>query len=120
MNISSFVGIPYETKNCWDLAVDFYDKILGISLKHIYNSGITPDRFETKNLIFTNMGEVEEVSTPSFGDIIILKIFGVEAHIAICVGEGKMLHTSKASGSVIDRIKKWEKQIVGFYRVKNK
>ncbi len=115
-SVSRFVGIPYEKKNCWDLTVDFYSEILGIDLFHIY-SGHTPSRPDTKNLIFSNMGEFHPVLSPEFGDVIILKIFGVESHIAVYLGEGKMLHTSKRLGSVIERTDKWKKMIVGYFRV---
>lgn len=113
----SLIGIPYDVKNCWDIAVDFYLKILNINLSNIY-SGDTPPREVTKELIYTNIGGFERVSVPEFGDIIILKMFGIESHIAIYVGEGKMLHTSQKTGSVIDFISRWERVIVGYYRVK--
>lgn len=97
--------------------MDFYKQELDISLFHIY-SGTTPTRPETRDLIFSNVGDFEKIENPEFGDIIILKIFGIECHIAVFIGEGKMLHTSNRSGSVIDRVSKWKRQIVGFYRVR--
>lgn len=119
MNIAKYVGIPYEKKNCWDLTVAFYHEVLNIDLFHIY-SGETPSRPETKNLIYSNIGEFEEVSSPEFGDVIIMKILGVESHISVYIGEGRMLHTSKRIGSVIEPIARWKKHIVGFFRVKPK
>jgi len=115
---SSLIGIPYETKNCWDIAVELYEKVLGVNLKNYY-SGPTPDRSTTKNLIWSNIGEFEKVSTPMFGYIILIKLHGVESHIAIYVGIGKMLHTTRGAGSVIDRVERWKSAIVGFYRIKN-
>lgn len=114
---SNLVGIEYSKMNCWDIAVKFYKQVLGVELGSIY-SGPTPPRDVTKDLIYTNIGGFEKVETPEFGDIIILKIFGIESHIAIYVGEGKMLHSSKNTGSVIDFVSRWQRVIVGFYRIK--
>ena len=118
-DFSKLVGVPYSEMNCWDIAVVFYKDVLNMDLGNIY-SGPTPPRDVTKELIFTNMGGFEKVDSPQFGDIIILKIFGIESHISIYIGNGRMLHTSSSSGSVIDFVSRWEKIIVGFYRVKRK
>lgn len=66
------------------------------------------------------MGEFDKVEDPKFGDLILIKIKGIESHIAVYVGEGKMLHTSRATGSIVERIERWNPRIVGFYRVKRK
>jgi hypothetical protein len=115
---SKFVGIPYEKKNCWDLAVDFYCEMLNIKLFHIY-SGPTPSRADTSMLIQSNKGEFREVKDPHFGDLILIKVFGIESHIAVYLGGGKMLHTKKRVGSHLDNVDKWKNQIVGYYRVNN-
>ena len=116
-DFSKLVGVPYADKNCWDIAVEFYKDVLGHDLSSYY-SGSTPPREVTKNLIFTNRGEFERVEIPQFGDIVILKLFGIECHIAVFVGRGKMLHTTRTSGSIVDRIDKWKHLVVGYYRVK--
>lgn len=112
--IFKLVGVPYETMNCWDLAKIFYRDAFGIELKHYYED---PDnRLATQNLIYTNKSEFLKVDTPSYGDIVIMKVKGIESHIGIYIGEGLMLHTTKATGSVIDRTERWVKTIVGYYR----
>lgn len=117
-NFSHLVGVPYESKHCWQLTVDFYKDWKNISLHHIFD-GEVPSRPETKDLIYSNVGEFEQVAgAPNFGDIIIMRVLGVESHIAVYVGNGKMLHTSKRVGSVIESVEKWKKIVVGFYRVK--
>lgn len=116
---SHFIGIPYDTMNCWDLSVKFYDEIMGIDLKSIHTDKTTPPRAEVKSLIYSNMGEFKEVTDPKFGDIIIIKMFGIESHIAVYLGNGTFLHTSKSCGSMIERVAKYKKIIVGFFRVKN-
>ena len=114
----NLVGTPYSVANCWELAVLFYDRVFGISLYHIYSGPIPEDRKDKKNLIYTNMGEFEEVTIPEFGDIVLIKLFGVESHIGVFVGSGMFMHTTRNTGCVMDRVDKWKKMIVGYYRVK--
>lgn len=118
MDYFKLVGIPYSEKNCWDIAVDFYKIVYNISLSNFY-SGPTPDREVTKGLIYSNVGGFEKVNKPEFGDIIILKIYGIESHIGIYVGDGRMLHSTKGSNCCIDRVTRWDKVISGYYRLKN-
>jgi len=115
---SKFIGIPYEKKNCWDLVVSFYQEMLSIPLYSYYQGPTPPEKIETKNLIYSSMGDFEKISDPKFGDIIIVKLYGIESHIAVYLGDGKMLHTTRGAGSIIDRVARWEKMIVGFYRIK--
>lgn len=114
---SEFIGISYSKMNCWDLAVFFYSKVLNLDLTWAYD-GYFPGRDATRDLIYTNIGKFERVEDPEMGDLILIKIFGIESHIAIYLGEGKMLHTTKNTGSVIERVSRWKVRITGFYRVK--
>jgi cell wall-associated NlpC family hydrolase len=104
--------------NCWDLSVYFYLSEFGIDLKHIHSEKDTPPREETRNLIYSNKGEFEQVVSPEFGDLIVLKVLGIESHIAIYIGNGKMLHTSKRIGSVVERVEKFKKHIFGYFRIR--
>lgn len=116
-DFSSLIGIPYEEKNCFDLTREFYRLVLGIELKH-YFDGKDPGRDQTKALIYTNIGDFIKVEVPEFGDIVLIKLYGVESHIAVYVGGDKILHTLKGAGSLLDRLGRWDKNIVGFYRVR--
>lgn len=119
-NISKFVGVPYDKMNCWDLAVGFYRDIFDIELKHMYQ-GPTPEAKETtRNIIYSHIGDFEPALDPRFGDVILIKMFGLESHIAIYLGFGKMLHTSKRTGSLVDRTRPFEKIISGYYRIKRR
>lgn len=111
------IGVPYAESNCWEITRIFYDKVLGIKLSHYCHSA-PDDKSEVEKLIYTNKGDFEKVESPKFGDIALIKILGVESHIAVYVGEGQLLHTSKRLGSHIDRVAKWDKVITGYYRVK--
>lgn len=112
------VGIPYEEKDCMELVQIFYEQEMGISLKRYY--GDRPHtREETREVVMESMSDFEEVKGPrKKGDLLLIKLFGVECHIAVCIDDQLILHTTDKTGSVIERISKWERLIVGTYRPK--
>ena len=114
---SKLIGEPYEKYNCWQIAKEFYRIVYGIELLHAFDN-FPEDKEEIKHLIYSNMGSFEKVDTPQFGDIILLKIRGIESHIAVYLEKGMFIHTSKGTGCVLDRVSVWGKVIVGFYRLK--
>jgi len=112
------LGIPYKKLDCWGVAREFYRLELGIDLKRYYDQAPN-DNQVAKNLIYTNAGDFEAVTKPTFGNIVLINLNGIEAHIGIYLNEQQFLHTTIHSGCVVDRIAKWEKMFVGYYRVKN-
>jgi cell wall-associated NlpC family hydrolase len=115
---AKLIGTPYEVLDCWGIAREFYIMEFGIELGRYYEE-IPNDRDIARDLIYTNKGDFKKVLVPAFGDIILIKLFGVESHIAVYLGEGKILHTSKHHGCYIDNLSKWEKLVTSFYRVVN-
>lgn len=113
---SNLVGIPYSEMNCWDISQQFYSQVLGIQLKNYYDE-CPKDREESQNIIYTNKGDFKKVQVPKFGDIILLRVKGLESHIAVYVGSDKMLHTTRNTGSVIEGIGKWKTLVTGYYRL---
>lgn len=114
-DFSSLVGVPYEKSNCWETARDFYALVFGIELKH-YCDQAPESRTDIQNLIFSNIGDFVEVKEMQFGDLLLIRLRGIESHIGIFVGGGKFLHSAKGTGSAIDRLEKWKHLIVGIYR----
>lgn len=108
------IGIPYDDMDCFSLAKRFYKDVLGKELKHYFDS-VPEDRVKIKNLIYTNVGDFKKTDDPKFGDLILLRIKGLESHIAVNLDSARMLHTMKPTGSVIDRKSRWETLIVGYY-----
>jgi cell wall-associated NlpC family hydrolase len=118
--VEHLVGIPYEKADCWRLTQKYYREILGIELKH-YFEGPTPEREAAGNLIYTNKGDFKKVEGGiEVGDILLMRIWGVECHVAVYVGEGKILHTMEGTGSNIDRFERWAKMVTGIYRLAGK
>jgi len=95
----------------------FYKHVFNIKLQDYY-SDVPDSRDIAQSLVYSSMKDFEEVTKPEFGDLMLIKLQGIESHIAVFLGEGIMFHSTIHSGSVIERISKYEKLIVGFYRVK--
>lgn len=115
-NFSHLIGIPYEQKDCYALAVAFYKDILGIELKNYY-SEIPESAIESSNLIYSSMGDFKKVEVPQFGDLIVIKLKRIESHIGIYVGEDKMLHSFKSVGSSVEGLSKYRRMISGYFRI---
>lgn len=114
------IGIPYEEMNCWDLVVRFYKEYLNIELRH-YCDGTPSNRDSIQNLIYANVGEFEEVKGPKkLGDIILFKVRGIISHIGVLIDNSYFLHSIKGTGSALERINKWEKLVVGYYRIESR
>jgi cell wall-associated NlpC family hydrolase len=118
-NYKHLIGIPYEEKHCWDLATFFYSSVMGIEISHVFSGPHPGDKEKVAMLIQSNKGKFQEVKVAQFGDLVIIKLFGIENHIAVYLGNGYILHTTKRIGSHIAPLKLWRNTIVGYYRVIN-
>ena len=116
MNLIKYIGKPYEKYNCFDLVKEFYKDKFNLDLKHYYEGGDTPDRRVVTSLIVSNKGDFIEVVEPLFGDIVVIKLYGLECHVGVCVGDGYFLHSARGIGSNMDRLKKFKGMIAGYYR----
>lgn len=114
---SSLVGTPYEKLDCWGIAKQFYKLCFGIVLNDYY-SEVTSDRAKIEGLIRDCKKDFDQVTCPEFGDLILIRMRGLESHIAVYLGRGKILHTQINTGCVVDSLARWEKMVVGFYRVR--
>jgi cell wall-associated NlpC family hydrolase len=116
---AALIGRPYSKYNCWQLVREFYKIVYDIRLES-YAQEIPEDREGINSLITSNMGHVvlKVDGVPQFGDLMLIKIHGIESHIGVYLGHGKFLHTSIKTGSVIENVDRWERVIVGYYRLK--
>lgn len=122
-DFKSLVGRSHDMANCWDIVREFYFKCFGVELKQYYQY-YTGERKQTESLIQSNYNdfskvEFKDINELQFGDIVILKLHGVESHIGVICGMGKMFHSTKTSGSVIESLDKWKTCIAGVYRLKD-
>lgn len=117
-SLKKYIGRDYEKYNCLDLVKEFYLDFFGLTIKEYYEGG-TPDRREVESLINTNRGDFERVDDSGerkFGDLIVIKLYGIECHIGVYIENGMFLHSGRTVGSHIDRVSKYEHLVAGFYR----
>jgi cell wall-associated NlpC family hydrolase len=115
IELRKYIGRSYDQYNCFDLAKEFYRDQFGLELRN-YFEGPVPDRKGVQSLIISNKGDFVEVDSPQFGDLVVIRIKGVECHIGVATGDGRFLHSAIMIGSLLDRIDRYKKVIAGYYR----
>ena len=118
-SLVKYIGIPYEKMDCYDLCKKFYKEEFGVEL---------PDQHYIDNRDVKEMAEVvgsckEEfvkVSDPRFGDLVLLRVWGMPAHVGLYVNDKIILHTQEKIGSMLENISpRWVNRIEGYYRWPN-
>ena len=121
MDLSKYIGIPYEKYDCWQFICYVYRKELGIRLPGFngeYESG-----YDTKKIDYLYTREMAkkiwpQVEIAKWPDLAVFCIDGDKWHAGIIVGNDKMLHTQEKCNSVIERYTniRWKNRLYGFYR----
>ena len=133
-NWSKYVGIRYVHRgrnlstdgglDCYGLVRHWYKQELGIVLPEWYvlDSDIKPAEIEQSletNQIH-NQNPLVETSSPSMGDVILLRVLGHPVHVGIYIDQTYFLHTRcAASMSEIARMDKWRNKVDAYYTVNN-
>lgn len=118
VDLKKYIGRSYDTYNCLDLVKEFYKDFFGLEVKN-YFDGLVPDRKEVSSLIETNRGDFVEIKSKrdiKFGDIVVIRLYGLECHLGVVIAGTKFLHSAKNIGSNIDRLERYERLIAGYYR----
>lgn len=115
MNLSQYVGISYEVKNCLEIIQFFYKQEFDIEIRNFFD-GPMPDPEKVEALIVSNKGTFVKVQDPMYGDILTVNLRGLTCHLGVYVGQKKFLHSRKEVGSCIEPLKKYQRLVEGFYR----
>ena len=117
MEYKNLIGTPYAEKDCWGVVVEFYKQVFGAHLKNYYDE-IPSTRDQAKSIIYSCLEDFSKVEDKDkkFGDIILIRLYGVDSHIGVYLENDLMLHSTLHSGCVVDRITRWKHLIVGYYR----
>jgi hypothetical protein len=113
------IGIPYEEKDCYQIAQAFYKCVFNKNLKDYYTE-IPENSQRAENMIHFCREDFYEVKEPKFGDLILIRLYGIECHIGVRLEEGLMLHTTKGANCRVESLHRWRHLIVGYYRMKEK
>lgn len=112
-----YIGRDYGTYNCFDLVKEFYKDQFNLELSH-YFEGDVPARKQIESLIVSNKGDFVEISEKDkqFGDIVVIRLYGIECHMGVVIHGGRFLHSARNIGSLMDRLERYNKMIAGYYR----
>jgi hypothetical protein len=113
--LRKYIGRPYDQYNCFDLAKEFYNDQFGLELRN-YFEGPAPSRKEVQSLIITNKGDFVPVDVPKWGDLVVIRLYGMECHIGVVTEDGRFLHSARGIGSLLDRLDRYKNMIAGYYR----
>jgi probable lipoprotein NlpC len=127
---AEYIGLPWRERGltrdgiaCWGLAHLVYAEQLGIGVPD-YAAGIasTKDRDKVASAFAngTSAGPWVKASPGAIQDfdILVFRIGGIEAHVGISAGRGRMLHASRGIGSCLAYMTKapWSQRLTGVYR----
>jgi cell wall-associated NlpC family hydrolase len=104
---------PEEGFDCWGLVKWIYH-MRGIELP---NYPIPADNRDAVNdKMIKELVKWEKIEQPKEGDMVLLELAeGVPNHVGICLRDGDFIHAYGKS-VVIDRLRRWNSRVVGFYR----
>lgn len=108
IDFNAYVGIPYETADCWSL-VEMVAAELGYEL---------PDLHSPEAGLQSNLWSLAD--SPEAGDIILFQREGCVYHIGIAVSGSYFLHTHEGAGAIIEKLWSWLPQIEGIYRYEDR
>lgn len=117
------IGVPFvdggrDVKtglDCWGLCLEAFRR-QGVAVKDYHIAAIDAAK------IAEEMKEEEpswiKLDAPAVGCLVLIRLTaGLWAnHVGIYVGGGKFLHEYSPTGSCIDRLRRWQSRIVGYYR----
>lgn len=117
-----YIGRSYETYDCFALVKEFYLDHFNLNLVPYYEAhGTEPlSRLDVQSLIVSNKGDFVRVDEPQFGDIVVIRLYGLECHIGVCLNKSQFLHSAHKIGSLMDRLERYSKMISGYYRHREK
>lgn len=116
MELLKYIGRPYEEYHCFDLVKEFYRDHYNLDLKDYFEGNIVPERKVVESLIVSSKGDFEKVSVPTYGDIIVIRLFGYACHVGVFIGDNRFLHSVRGTGSCVETIEKYKNLIEGYYR----
>lgn len=93
----------------------FYRRVLTIELDRL--SYDNPDDKEVVDGLF-NIQKLNfnKVDSPQVGDIIVFRVQGLAGHVGVFLKENQFVHTMRKTNCCVERLDRWNRKIIGFYR----
>jgi cell wall-associated NlpC family hydrolase len=67
----------------------------------------------------STLGDLEQIPRPEPGCVVLLRMRPDQHHLAVMVDQYRMIHTSRQTGCVIERVLSplWARKVIGYYRL---
>lgn len=124
MKYEDLVGVPFvdggRTMNgldCWGLAMVLLRR-QGYDVPDYPIKATAIDEIAAALKDGRDSGGYERLDEPQMGCIVLLRL-SMDAwanHVGIYVGHGEFIHAYSKTAVCIDRLRKWQSRIVGYYR----
>ena len=123
MDLSAYVGLPYQDRGCWELLRRVYREQLGIDVPdyaEAYGRLEARQRAQLAALIAAERRPwlaVQEGQERA-GDAVLMRITGHPSHIGVVAEPGRFLHVFQGATACIEsyRSPRWRPRLEGFYR----
>nr|WP_173812646.1 NlpC/P60 family protein [Dendrosporobacter quercicolus]NSL47522.1 C40 family peptidase [Dendrosporobacter quercicolus DSM 1736]SDL92783.1 NlpC/P60 family protein [Dendrosporobacter quercicolus] len=122
VKIDDLIGQPFqdggrgqETFDCWGMALEVYRRY-GRELPDYRISAM--DAQKIGDQMATEAPAWVEVKQPlPVPCLVVIQLSCVSwaNHVGVYIGNGKFIHAYSKTGVIIDRIKRWQSNIIGFY-----
>jgi cell wall-associated NlpC family hydrolase len=98
-NASSWIGIPYSTRDCYALVLDAAEDLFGLHYPSIADYVQNPTKAITDALAVD--WRWHRIDVPQEGCIVLLGTNGHARHVGLYLGEDQVLHAHRKVGSCI-------------------
>lgn len=124
---SRFVGIPheyakasFESADCYGLLRLVYREVFSIEIPDLEEQlqSVAKDAVKIRELVERDSAAWIKVEEPEIGDAVVLNFFGRPTHVAVYVGDKRILTTTPRHTSVVDDLRsyRWKNKIEVCYR----
>jgi cell wall-associated NlpC family hydrolase len=121
MNLSAYIGIPYEPNAKGPHAVDCCG-LIQLFYRNEFNIELPEYLYPIEN-DYKSIGEMarqklavlypwEPVADLKLGDVLVFRIFGHPIHVGMYIGDGDFLHSCRGKSSCIERLMDWNDRLV--------
>lgn len=126
MEVRDFIGTKYtvhgrtleEGLDCYGVVLLYYKVFKNITLiDPFYDNISTTEKEKVGNILLDGL-PLTKLDKPKKDCIVSIQSGGKLSHIAIYLGQGMILHSTKATGCVISNIQRFTNCINGYYTIK--
>ena len=119
MNYNDMIGTPFQEhgNNCYDVIREVYRRN-GINIPET-NISVCACKSVSDDEILKHMANSwESIDKPEVPCGILIQSVNPDFanHIAVYIGQGKMLHVSLKKNVCIEKIENWKHKIIGYYK----